>query len=331
MREKVQRDSINYFPPNAQPGVLDRFFADVDSRAMPWDKVELSDQRACLGRLYFPVPGGIPYGQHWLNVKFAKSVVRVPFRILTKDEDEMLEKNYHDIKKQIDKAFKPKKSTLAFKQGGDPVIRRLMFMVALGSAGRLGGVGPGAPGGAQRHRGLDVQRRRERGRERQFADSRRSEGRLLLGRPLGFNLSPNVELGFLFDMQKTDLEASGIVNVSVPQSIYNYHGYFAYNFGDTDAAARPYILGGLGAQTAASNTALGEIGGETQFSSTWAAGVKIFPGRNFGIRLEGRWTPTYIKTDSEGYWCDPWWGCYAVGDAEFSNQFELSGGIILRF
>ena len=152
------------------------------------------------------------------------------------------------------------------------------------------------------------------------------------GARLGFNLTPNVELGFLFASQATDLEASGIVNLSVPQSIYNYHGYLAYNFGDPDAAVRPYVLGGLGAtQFGSLDTAVGEIGGETQFSSTWAAGLKLFPGRNFGIRLEGRRTPTYIKTDPEGYWCDPYWGCYAVGEAEYSNQYELSGGIILRF
>ena len=152
------------------------------------------------------------------------------------------------------------------------------------------------------------------------------------GARLGFNLTPNVELGFLFASQATDLEASGIVNLSVPQSIYNYHGYLAYNFGDPDAAVRPYVLGGLGAtQFGSLDTAVGEIGGETQFSSTWAAGLKLFPSRNFGIRLEGRWTPTYIKTDPEGYWCDPYWGCYTVGDAQYSNQWELSGGITLRF
>ena len=108
MREKVQRDSINYFPPNAHQACRIGFFADLDQRAMAWDKVELSDQRACLGRFYFPVTGGITYGQHWLNVKFAQSVVRVPFRILTKDEDKTLEKNFKDIKKQVDEAFKKK-------------------------------------------------------------------------------------------------------------------------------------------------------------------------------------------------------------------------------
>jgi len=108
MREKVQRDSINYFPPNAHKACSVQFFTDVDSRAMAWDKVEMTDQRACLGRLYFPVPAGITYGQHWLNVKFAKSVIRVPFRILTKDEDKFLEKNYGDIEKQVEEAFKKK-------------------------------------------------------------------------------------------------------------------------------------------------------------------------------------------------------------------------------
>jgi len=69
----------------------------------------LSPQRACLGRLFFQVPGGIKYGQHFLNVKFKDSLVRVPFRILTKDEEKLLDKNYGDIRKQVQDAFKPPK------------------------------------------------------------------------------------------------------------------------------------------------------------------------------------------------------------------------------
>jgi hypothetical protein len=56
------------------------------------------------------VPGGIKYGQHWLNVKFEKSLIRVPFRILTEDEEKLLSKNYKSISKQVKDAFKkPKK------------------------------------------------------------------------------------------------------------------------------------------------------------------------------------------------------------------------------
>jgi hypothetical protein len=108
-REKVTRDSINYFPPNAYRACRIGFFSDVDSRAMSWDEVELTSQRACLGRLFFKIPGGIQYGQHWLNVKFASGPIRVPFRILTKEEDKFLDKNYKAIEKQVEEAFKPKK------------------------------------------------------------------------------------------------------------------------------------------------------------------------------------------------------------------------------
>ena len=57
----------------------------------------------------FKVPGGIQYGQHWLNVQFANSLVRVPFRIFTKEEEKMADKNYKDIRKQVQEAFKPPK------------------------------------------------------------------------------------------------------------------------------------------------------------------------------------------------------------------------------
>jgi hypothetical protein len=108
-RANIQRDSINYFPPNASRACALLFFPDLGARALPFDETELSDDRACIGRLYFPVPGGITYGQHWLNVQFQNSLVRVPFRILTEEEEQFAERNYRSIEKQIEDAFRPKK------------------------------------------------------------------------------------------------------------------------------------------------------------------------------------------------------------------------------
>jgi hypothetical protein len=108
---KVKHDSINYFPPNARQACRIGFFAELGQQMLAWDQVELSNQRGCVGRFFFQVPGGIAYGQHWLNVKFANSLVRVPFRVLTKDEDKLLDKNYGDIKKQVDAAFSKKKKS----------------------------------------------------------------------------------------------------------------------------------------------------------------------------------------------------------------------------
>jgi hypothetical protein len=107
-RAKVQRDSINYFPITASRPCRLGFFADLDQRAVAWDQVELTSDRACLGRLYFNVPGGITTGQYFLNVKFAQTLVRVPFRIFTPEEEKTMSKNYKSIKKQVEEAFKKK-------------------------------------------------------------------------------------------------------------------------------------------------------------------------------------------------------------------------------
>jgi hypothetical protein len=105
-RSTVIRDSINYFPPGATQACRIGFFSEISSRTVAYDEVELSDRRACLGRLYFKIPGGIKYGQHWLNVQFQDSLVKVPFRILTKEEEKVFSKNWRDIKKQVDEAFR---------------------------------------------------------------------------------------------------------------------------------------------------------------------------------------------------------------------------------
>ncbi len=105
-RATVVRDSINYFPPGARQACPIRFFAELGGRAsLAYDQVTLSKQRACLGRVFFNIPGGIQYGQHWLNVQFENSLVRAPFRILTKEEEKIFSKTWKDIKKEHEKAF----------------------------------------------------------------------------------------------------------------------------------------------------------------------------------------------------------------------------------
>ncbi len=158
------------------------------------------------------------------------------------------------------------------------------------------------------------------------------------GGRIGFMVTPNIEVGGLFSLQSTTLQLGGIATADIgDEKLYNYHGYIAYNFGEGDAKVRPYILGGVGAtQFGSVNTTIGgrqhTIDGNSKFSTTWALGVKVFPSPNFGLRFEARWTPTYIKSDAAGWWCDPYWGyCYVVGNAQYANQFDFGGGITLRF
>jgi hypothetical protein len=133
------------------------------------------------------------------------------------------------------------------------------------------------------------------------------------------------------------LSVNGTSEVEIgDMKVNNYHPYFAYNFGDSDAKVRPYVLIGLGATSYGAvaysrNGRVGETDSATKFSTTWGAGVKIFASPNVGFRAGAQWTPTYITTEGEGWWCDPYWGCYVVGDAKYSNQFHLQGGVVFRF
>jgi opacity protein-like surface antigen len=163
------------------------------------------------------------------------------------------------------------------------------------------------------------------------------------GLRVGVFVTEHAEVGFLFNEQSTSVEVSGRLaagggsRVDVgDEKIRNYHGYFAWDFGQWDDKVRPYLLGGMGAtQYGRVNAQIGDvqrdIGGTSKFSTTWAAGVKFYPNERVALRLESRWTPTYIKSDAAGWWCDPFWGCYVVSNAQYSNQFELSGGLTLRF
>ena len=52
---------------------------------------------------------------------------------------------------------------------------------------------------------------------------------------------------------------------------------------------------------------------------------------SLGARVGVRWTPTFIKSDTVGWWCDPYWGCFPVEDLQDANQWDFSGGVTFRF
>jgi hypothetical protein len=164
------------------------------------------------------------------------------------------------------------------------------------------------------------------------------------GLRFGVFVNPQVEVGFLFNRQYSALEvggttavAGGATNVDLgDEAVRNYHGYVAYNFGESSAKVRPYLLFGLGAtQYGEVDAVLGNqqrvIGGVSRFSSTLGGGLKLQQSERVGFRLEARLTPTFIKSDAVGWWCDPFWGCYVIGDAQYSNQFDIAGGVTFRF
>jgi hypothetical protein len=120
--------------------------------------------------------------------------------------------------------------------------------------------------------------------------------------------------------------------LAADMNLDNYHANFVYNFGDADIRVRPFVFIGIGATSYGDAEFNGRtIDGMAKFSWAFGGGVKAFVSENIGFKGTFRWTPTYIKTEGEGWWCDPWWGCYPVGSVYYANQIEFSGGIVARF
>jgi len=163
-----------------------------------------------------------------------------------------------------------------------------------------------------------------------------------IGFTFGVLFTDNAEVEFLWNRQFSTFSAGNpapsvdLADVSVD----NFFGNFVYNWFEREAKVRPFMFVGIGATHYAPGepvalpkiTSATSIDSATKFAWTLGGGVKVYPAQHVGLRLNARWTPTYIKSDAEGLWCDPFYPtCWVLGDPDYSNQFALNGGITLRF
>jgi hypothetical protein len=75
----VVRDPMNYWPPRKQPCAI-RFFTEP-GRGVSFDEVTVNDFRACEGRFFFRIPGGVQAGRYVLTIDLEESEVRIPFTL----------------------------------------------------------------------------------------------------------------------------------------------------------------------------------------------------------------------------------------------------------
>jgi hypothetical protein len=138
------------------------------------------------------------------------------------------------------------------------------------------------------------------------------------------------QIGFLFDQQQSTFVVDGTARREfVGVDINNYHCFLAYHPSQFPEHIRPFLLFGVGAtHYLTGEFDGGEIDNEIKFSSTAGAGVKFYRTENLGFKFMSRWTPTYIKSDPSGNYCNSTWGCFETGDAGYSNQFQMSAGVI---
>jgi hypothetical protein len=75
----VARDPMDYFPPNRQPCTLDLFVTPGEGVA--FDQVTVNDRRACQGKLFFYIPGGVQPGRYVLGIDLQEDEIRIPFTL----------------------------------------------------------------------------------------------------------------------------------------------------------------------------------------------------------------------------------------------------------
>lgn len=152
-------------------------------------------------------------------------------------------------------------------------------------------------------------------------------------------VNENLQLGIQLGRQESELRVTGEQPVEVGgMGVENYHAVSTLLMGDDDLQARPYFLLGLGVTRFSRVNFTGLDGvtrafpDKTRFSPTLGTGVKFYlRSHKYGLNLGVRWTPTFLKSGSEGFWCDPYWGCFTADNSQFAHQLELAGGVQLRF
>ncbi len=155
---------------------------------------------------------------------------------------------------------------------------------------------------------------------------------------VNFWANRQTQIGFQFGMQDSGLEVNGTAAREVTgMNVFNYHGTATFHAGTSRSQLRPFFMVGLGATHYLPSDMNGQsFDGEFQFSGTMGVGVKAYLNDGFGLTFGARWTPTYIKSDPAGLYCSPYWGpyypggCVVASDADYSNQYELSAGVIFR-
>jgi opacity protein-like surface antigen len=159
-------------------------------------------------------------------------------------------------------------------------------------------------------------------------------GNIAEGPSYGFLLDFLVEEGgyieVLYSLQKTELDVTGagfgpgqvkLTNIDVEH--YFVGGTYQW---ETDTPALPFVsahLGGVRFDVPGFN-------GETQFGWSLGGGVKLPLAKHVGLRFDGRWVSTFLN-GSTALYCNSAGFCAIAAEGTYFGQFEVTGGVTIRF
>jgi opacity protein-like surface antigen len=109
-----------------------------------------------------------------------------------------------------------------------------------------------------------------------------------------------------------------------------YLGDFVVHFKGAENRLRPFALAGAGVTNLAPDRS--QVNSTTRFAWVFGGGIKYKLSKHLAVRLQGKWSPTYINTATTGIWCDPFWfGCWAKAESVFLKEFDGTAGLTFRF
>jgi outer membrane protein W len=154
-------------------------------------------------------------------------------------------------------------------------------------------------------------------------DDLKLAGSFTWGASLGWFFSPRlgIEASWARVGSGVELSTAQASQELFDVTIDQLQGSLVYQFGGAESHIRPFVTAGAGASIFTST----DIETETKLSLGIGAGLKWLPSQRLGARLQAKYTPTHLN-DKGSDFCDPFGFCQ-----DWLHQFELTGGVVVRF
>jgi hypothetical protein len=107
-------------------------------------------------------------------------------------------------------------------------------------------------------------------------------------------------------------------------------GDYVVHFKGRESRLRPFVFAGLGVSNLAPGRS--DAGSITRFAWNFGGGAKYNFSKHLGVRVQVKTSPTYVNSGAKQFWCDPiWGGCWSMGENNFLQELDFSGGLTFRF
>ena len=148
---------------------------------------------------------------------------------------------------------------------------------------------------------------------------------------LNMRESPNTEWELGYSHQSTNVDTEGVsMNGSKLDLDIDYLQFGGTYIGPHELA-RPFLVATVG--LAHFDPDAGALDSETYFAFSIGGGLKLWPARRFGLRLEGRFYGTVLDSESKIFCASnsEGSGCLISTKADVRWQWEMMLGAIMRF